>query len=225
MDNYTGPYWSDGQIQSSVEFGSSAPLSALDAESRLHDSAYAHYSDLVHRMAADSIYEANVEKLGGFAKFAGELVKYGNQTLRAGGNLLDYAKYGPLGFIVGSLINDYTLFDYMNNSEKYKKEVLAYYATDPGWEGRGGAPESNGAHVSRRFATGDQPTGKGKPISGFNEVPGRRPETYSPQGGGFNTTTPRVDTYPTQKYRVPDVYNPYPANYRRGGRRRKKRIR
>lgn len=223
MDNYTFPYWSDGKIQESVEFGRKAPLSALDVQSRLHDSAYAHYKDLVHRMAADSIYSANVEKLGGFAKFAGQAVVYGNQTLRAAGNLLEYAKYGPLGLIVGSVVNDYYLFDYMNNSEKYKKEVLAYYATDPGWEGRGETPTSDGkgvvsetptnetpasddTHVTRRFVTGDTQSNPTAPIVDYPRV--------DPQGSS------RVFAHEAH-----EVYDPYPVNYRRGGRRRKKKIR
>jgi hypothetical protein len=64
---------------------------------------------------------------------------------------------------VGSLINDYNLFDYMNNNEKYKKEVLDYYATDPGWEHKGETPNpdkvsddtsGDGSRVVRRFAGG-----------------------------------------------------------------------
>lgn len=131
-NSYTGPYWSDGKLQSSVEFGKTPPGSALDAESRLHDSAYAHYQDLQHRMAADEIYEMNTRNLGIVANAAGKAVVYGNQTIRSGMNLgTNVMKYGPFGLIVGAVQNAYNLYDYMINEEKYIKEVKAYYATDP----------------------------------------------------------------------------------------------
>lgn len=131
-NSYTGPYWSDGKLQSSVEFGKTPPGSALDAESRLHDSAYAHYQDLQHRMAADEIYEMNTRNLGTVANAAGKAVVYGNQTIRSGMNLgTNVMKYGPLGLIVGAVQNAYNLYDYMVNEEKYVKEVKAYYDTDP----------------------------------------------------------------------------------------------
>lgn len=202
MPNYTGPYYSDGKIQESVEFGRSAPTSALDAESRLHDSAYAHYKDLQHRMAADSIYESRVTKLGGFAKFAGEAVLYGNQTLRAGSNLLEYSKYGLVGLVVGSLINDYHLNDYMMNSDKYKKEVLAYYATDPGWDKI--APDIPPVdYVDRGFGDYAGP-------SSFSDLVDSTPPKVSVPGGRKPNSTN-------------EVYNPYDVFYRRFGRRRRKK--
>lgn len=213
MENYTGPYWSDGKLQSSVEFGKSAPLSALDAESRLHDSAYAHYNDVSHRMAADAIYEEHVSKLGGFAKFAGETVLYGNQTLRAGSNLLEYSKYGPLGLIAGALINDYYLFDYMNNSDRYKKEVLAYYATDPGWDQD--QTKQGEVRQTRRFATGENDS--------FAEVK----QTLSPGNVNHDRRHGNVLEYnygySRDDYSREYAYNPYNSNG--GGRRRKRRIR
>lgn len=214
MENYIGPFWSDGKVQSSVEFGQTPPKSALDAESRLHDSAYAHYSDLVHRMAADSIYEMRVSKLGGFAAFAGEAVLYGNQTLRAGSNLLDYSKYGPLGLVAGSLINDYHLFDYMNNSERYKKEVLAYYATDPGWfkDQPVQVAEASGDRVSRRFARSDDMG---------NEFGSQSVINRSNLNGG-NTERETKYGLSRQDYAREIYYNPYLIS---GGRRRKKKIR
>lgn len=213
MENYTGPYWSDGKIQESVEFGQTPPLSALDAESRLHDSAYAHYSDLVHRMAADAIYEERVAKLGGFAKFAGEAVLYGNQTLRAGLNLLEYSKYGPLGVVAGSLVNDYYLFDYMNNSDRYKKEILAYYATDPGWIKTTtgvGSSDKPGGRVSRRFVGGD---------SAGNEIGSQNTDSHVVHGGGRQENK---YTFPDAEYASSIYYFPY---FYSGGRRRKRRIR
>lgn len=221
MENYVGPYWSDGKLQSSVEFGDAPPLSTLDAESRLHDSAYAHYEDLQHRMAADAIYEHNVEILGGFAKFAGEAVLYGNQTLRAGSNLLEYSKYGPLGLVVGSLINDYYLNDYLLNSERYKKEVLGYYATDPGWSKQlKGTPDADDTNVGvhRRFR-GAEPY---------------HPDDQADGGSNVHTEDGGSSTGAVVEHQQSTVFDPYGSNNRssryfprmyrkrrRGGRRRK----
>jgi hypothetical protein len=81
--NYTGPYWSDGKIQSSVEFGTTDPQSELDALSRLHDTAYAHYSDRGHREAADLIYAREAKRLGEkYPELIGNIVQYGNYTGR-----------------------------------------------------------------------------------------------------------------------------------------------
>jgi hypothetical protein len=211
MDNYTGPYWSDGKLQSSVEFGQTPPTSALDAESRLHDSAYAHYQDLAHRMAADAIYDARVEKLGGLGTLAGTAVAYGNQALRSGKNLIDYSEYGLVGLIVGSLINDYNLNDYMMNVDKYKKEVLAYYATDPGWAGRGETPTTDEPRVTRRkyAEKASDPGPKAESVID----PAKRPTVYP--HNQYDHDNQEASSY---------EYNPYPVYYRRGGRRRKKSV-
>lgn len=117
-DNYTGPYRSDGQWQASVPFGKSNPQSKLDALSRLHDTAYATYSDYGHRTAADSLYKKESDKLVGlFPKLAGHAVVYGNKIAQA-------ASTDPF-------TNALNLYDYMLNEKKYKKEIQALYATDP----------------------------------------------------------------------------------------------
>ncbi len=133
-NNYTGPYWSDGKLQSSVEFGKTPPGSALDAESRLHDSAYAHFDDVYHRIAADYIYNENVEKLGSKGALIGSAVMIGNQVVRAGVNIgKEFLNYGPLGLIVGAVEDAYVIADYAINHDKYEREVQEYYATDPGF--------------------------------------------------------------------------------------------
>jgi len=131
--NYTGPYVSDGKFQSSIAFGSSVPLDDLDVLSRLHDSAYAKWEDLGHRTAADLIYKSEADKLiGMFPWLAKELVVYGNHTAQSASNLVtSVASYGLFGVIVGAVENMYILHDQLINGEKYKKEVLAYYKTDP----------------------------------------------------------------------------------------------
>lgn len=137
VPNYTGPFISNGGFQTSVEFGDRVPKDALDALSRLHDSAYAKYSDRAHRMAADAIYAEEAAKLEGmFPAAAGFAVRYGNQTkdslMNIVGKTKDYAYLGPLaGLVIGAVDNGYTLYDYMLNSDEYKNDVLKYYATDP----------------------------------------------------------------------------------------------
>lgn len=140
-ENYTGPYLSDGKIQTSVEFGEALPQSKLDKLSRLHDSAYAHWEDTNHREAADRIYKKEAQDLVGlFPQLAGDVVEYGNWTAHAVSNLAsDVAtggKYGGLlgafvGLLVGGVENMYHLNDTLMNGEKYEKEVKAYYETDP----------------------------------------------------------------------------------------------
>ncbi len=89
---YTGPYWSDGSIQESVEWGGKTPQSELDWLSRQHDSAYAHYKDSRHREAADLIYMEEAKKLAGrFPELAGNLVGYGNYAGRQAIKLLSDA--------------------------------------------------------------------------------------------------------------------------------------
>jgi len=131
-ENYTGPYLSDGKLQASVEFGLAEPQSKMDALSRLHDSAYAKFSDDAHRAAADSIYNAEVKKLQGlFPALAGSLVLYGNSTINSVNNLVKYASFGLPGIVYGAIKNMIDLNDKMVNGDKYRREVLDYYKTDP----------------------------------------------------------------------------------------------
>lgn len=132
LPKYTGPYISDGKFQESVLFGTATPKDKLDALSRLHDSAYAKYSDYQHRVAADRIYNKAAKKLvGQFPQLAGSLVLYGNQTSRATSNLARGLTYGPLGFLGGALENMWNLNDTMFNGDSYITEVQDFYATDP----------------------------------------------------------------------------------------------
>lgn len=138
---YTGPYWSDGAIQESVEWGSKSPQSALDWLSRQHDSAYAHYKDVRHREAADLIYMREAKKLAGrFPELAGSLVGYGNYTGRqfgklaadvglatklTGNPLLGVVKYG-----LGGLRDNMQRINgtYLKNE---LSDVTKFYDTDP----------------------------------------------------------------------------------------------
>lgn len=141
--NYTGPHWSDGKFQESVEWGDANPQSELDYLSRQHDSAYAKFKDDKHREAADKIYHDQAMKLKErFPHLAANLVLYGNHTERQGKKLFGNAKTGamlggPLGALAGAI---YTaggnIVDNMSriNGTYLKKEmsdVIKYFDTDP----------------------------------------------------------------------------------------------
>jgi len=131
-DNYTGPFWSDGKVQTSVPFGEAEVKSKLDALSRLHDTAYATYQDAGHRKAADSIYNKEANKLRGlYPHLAGDLVVYGNHASDALSNLATASSTGLLGLVYGGIKNMYNLNDYMINERKYKKDIEDLYAKDP----------------------------------------------------------------------------------------------
>lgn len=132
--NYTGPYWSDGKLQTSVEFGESDPKSELDALSRLHDSAYAKFQDRGHREAADMMYEEQAKKLvGRFPSLAGDLVLYGNYATRQAARGIGLAKYGLPGLLYFGVDNAIKANKMINGTylSKEKKDVADYYLTDP----------------------------------------------------------------------------------------------
>jgi hypothetical protein len=132
LDSYTGPFISDGEFQTSVEFGTTKPRNELDALSRLHDSAYAKWPDKLHRTVADAIYNEQAKKLvGKFPELARHLVLYGNAAMRAAANLYEGMKFGLLGLVAAGVINMYDLHNYMTNQNKIRVEILAYFATDP----------------------------------------------------------------------------------------------
>ncbi len=141
--NYTGPYWSDGKFQESVEFGELDPASELDYQSYLHDTAYAHYKDSAHREAADQLYNARAKELvGKHPELAGRLVEYGNMVGRQTSKFKDrlgkgFATAGPFGALAGAI---YFQAENMIESNKrmkgtYLKKELAelekLYEQDP----------------------------------------------------------------------------------------------
>jgi hypothetical protein len=133
--NYTGPYWSDGRLQESVEFGSSDPQSELDKLSRLHDTAYAHYTDRQHREAADEIYERDAKVLAGkFPELAGKLVLYGNYAARQRAQLnSDFATLGPLGLLKFAGTNMWNANKMIHGTylKNEKADIERLYGTDP----------------------------------------------------------------------------------------------
>lgn len=77
MQNYIGPYWSNGKLQSSVAYGNKRPKTRTDALARLHDTAYAVYPDKKHRRAADKVFH---DETKGLAHLLGDIVWYGNKS-------------------------------------------------------------------------------------------------------------------------------------------------
>lgn len=141
MENYIGPHWSDGKWQESVEFGNAPALSEVDAASRLHDSAYAHFKDEAHRIAADEIYSKTLKKLKEKYAFLADVPLYGNYTKNRasefGSNFVTGMKYGGLVGGLASLVYSGVKGIVRNNDliqhgEKYRREVMQYYDTDPG---------------------------------------------------------------------------------------------
>jgi len=115
-------------------------LSGVDAASRLHDSAYAHYTDEAHRIAADEIYSATLKKLREPKAILADVPLYGNyvknRAMEIGGDFINGWKYGGLVGGLGSLVYNgikgiVRSNDLIQNGKKYRDEVLAYYDTDP----------------------------------------------------------------------------------------------
>lgn len=141
--NYTGPHWSNGKYQESVEWGDLDPASELDFLSRQHDSAYARWKDDAHRMAADRYYNEQAKKLAGqFPQIAGNLVLYGNEVERSAkrtaSNFATGLRFGGLPGALAGLVytaaGNIVRSDKMLRSDYLKKEasdVLQYYKTDP----------------------------------------------------------------------------------------------
>jgi hypothetical protein len=77
-ENYTGPYLSDGRLQSSVANGKAPPKSKLDQLSRSHDTAYALAKSDLDRRRADKAYYAATRRMSWFPRLAGDIVLYGN---------------------------------------------------------------------------------------------------------------------------------------------------
>ncbi len=153
---YVGPYWSNGKVQSSVEFGDEAPTDALDELARLHDTAYAHWKDEAHREAADALFADAARRLkqkygttlASDPKFAANAVEYGNYAMRSAKKLMkdstQFAALGPFGvplglakFVVqGMLANQARIRG--THLAREKAEILRYFGTRLGPNVTGG---------------------------------------------------------------------------------------
>lgn len=139
--NYTGPYWSNGKLQTSVEFGDVEPQSALDQISRMHDTAYAHYPDRAHREAADEIYNRDAKALAGrFPELAGSIVLYGNYASRQAQQLardVGFSALPGIGTLFG--LGKFAVTNFINHNKmlngtylkKEKEEIEKLYSNDP----------------------------------------------------------------------------------------------
>nr|UHS71946.1 MAG: hypothetical protein 2 [Hubei sediment luteo-like virus 2] len=142
--NYVGPYWSDGKVQESVEWGDKPALHALDELARQHDAAYAHYKDEKHREAADMIFAEEAKKLkqkygskwADDPQIAARLVEYGNHTQRQVSKL---AKIGVLGPAALPWLIYHQASNMIDNHKRIKGtyltkemgDVRKLYSTDP----------------------------------------------------------------------------------------------
>lgn len=81
--NYCGPYWSNGKFQSSV-VGDVPPVNALDASCWRHDADYARATNMDDFIAADNKFYLATRSQGFRGQLYGNLVLYGNKTLRGG---------------------------------------------------------------------------------------------------------------------------------------------
>lgn len=141
--NYIGPGWSDGKLQESVEWGTSDPQSELDLLAYYHDSAYAKFKDERHRMEADRIFTEKASKIeGGLAAISKVAVTHGNMVKRSAertaSNVSTGASlFGPIGALGGLIYTGIQNVVKANDmlpggaNETARKEVEAYYETDP----------------------------------------------------------------------------------------------
>jgi hypothetical protein len=143
--NYVGPYWSDGNLQESVEWGDRAPLNALDELARKHDAVYAHYKDEKHREAADMLFAEEAKKLkqkygskwAEDPQIAARFVEYGNHTMRQVKNLVKIGTLGPAALpwlIYQQASNMIDNHKRMKGTYLTKEmgDIRKFYETDPG---------------------------------------------------------------------------------------------
>lgn len=142
LGNYTGPYWSDGKLQTSVMFGEAEAVNALDELSRLHDTVYAKYPDRAHREAADMWYNSEAKKLTGqFPQLAANAVLYGNYASRQAGKLANdvktYSFLPGIGGIIGAAkfaVDNISNAQKMINGtylKKEKEDIFQLFEQDP----------------------------------------------------------------------------------------------
>nr|WPR18096.1 MAG: PLA2 protein [Chemarfal virus 35] len=146
--NYVGPYWSNGKVQTSVEWGDKPALNELDALARQHDAAYAHYKDEKHREAADAIFAEEARKLkkkygsklAGDPQLAAAFVEYGNHTTRQIKKLANSGIFvpglGPLAVLKYGYdhVKEFTSRIKGTHLKNEKLDVRQFYAN--GTEGR-----------------------------------------------------------------------------------------
>ncbi len=209
MDPYTGPYWSNGRIQQSVEFGDAFPRTWTGYNSRLHDSAFKHFPDARHRMAADYIYRQSLRLDD--TKF-GQMVRnmpfIGNNTGFVMRLLTDPKTIPSLvGNVIATHGQEALLLAYVwsGNLDKEIADVLQYYQTDPDIALRyaqgGITAEHDDIGVTGGLAYGVGGGGIGGPTSpgvAWTTSTGSDSAMYKPST--TPSTLPRVSTDPVETY-------------------------
>lgn len=231
--NYVGPYWSNGRVQESVEWGDKAPIHALDELARQHDAAYAHYKDAKHREAADMIFAEEAKKLkqkygskwASDPQVAARIVEYGNHTKSQIKKLVGVAASGP--FMIPKLAY-HAISNMIDNQKRIngtylKKEVgdvNAFFKTDPRKMG-GVVSAPKGEPV---------PAGPGKPKvepekPNRGELP-KKAETPAPKTGPTAAQIHHEELIASQRNRFINYKKLHEASQRKGppGRLKKKGI-
>lgn len=188
MDNYTGPFWSDGKWQASVANGTRKPKNRFDSFSRDHDTAYATCLDLDCLDRADDIYYERTRDFRHIVpRTVGLLPKYGNRPFRTLYGLLWGRKFG-----MGNSLSDRVDRDrreylrkenqrYNANYEKQKqKDKLEPTPTPQPMQPNTGFSKPDeeqayaGVYDGMKF---DQPLGLDPPVPGIDDTC-----TYQPGG-------------------------------------------
>jgi len=92
-DNYTGMYWSNGQLQTSVAYGDKKPKSRLDSYSRDHDTSYALCPDDECLDRADRLYYDRTRAMSAAPRFIGSLPITFNPFVRKVSRVFTGEKY------------------------------------------------------------------------------------------------------------------------------------
>ncbi len=183
--NYVGPYWSDGALQESVEWGNRPALNELDALARQHDAAYAHYKDERHREAADALFAEGASKLKGKygdklaedPRVAATLVKYGNYAARKASKLPEYASMGGLGILKYGYDHIKEMTQRIDGSylSKEKSDVRKFYEADVARRPIGPRGKDPGARIEQ-----DSPKTTIESFSGRQEEPKSQRSSATP---------------------------------------------
>lgn len=192
--NYVGPYWSNGNVQSSIEWGDKSPVHQLDELARNHDAAYAHFADRKHREAADEIFAEGAnklkikygKKLADDPKFAAAAVQYGNYAGRQASKLFNYTtSSGPvIGLARFGVDNIIEMQKRLTGSylKSERKDVLRFYETDP-YKGR--YTLNRDTEPIRRVVVAPAPkTGSDKTVNSKDDSVRQAQNPLSGSGGG-----------------------------------------
>lgn len=185
--NYTGMFLSDGHFQESVMFGKTKPKNQVDAESRLHDTAYAYWkgsSNRKYRRAADKLYQDRMPSTI-YGQTAGALVHYGNHLINAVSGIAQ-----PWNGYQGVFDELFGADDLM-----YQQAVINLYDTDPTANHVNYTPNITSTKTETPFV---QPDTGGAQSGDYTVIPPSNP------GAGTSTNLP---TSLNPQPKAPATYN------------------